>query len=335
MPAGAKTAVTGVQATGGSLHLGNYLGALASLASVDPACELFLFVADLHSLTTHDGVENIFENSLNVAATFLACCPRSSVLFLQSDVPQHSELCWILSSIAQYGQLSRMTQFKDKAQKNQSNINLGLFSYPVLMAADILIYNASYVPVGDDQRQHLEFTRDIALAFNKKYNTEVFNIPEATIPQDAARIMSLSDGAKKMSKSDPSDASRINLLDSDDLIVQKIKRARSDSAECVGDDFSDRPEMRNLVTIFSALSGLSHADVVARHCGSNMSTFKSALADIVIAGVGPLRDRICALLQDRGELLSTLQRGRDRATEVAEHNIANVKRAVRLCPPAI
>lgn len=321
-------AITGVQPSG-ELHLGNYLGVLRSLGSLGATYDMLVFVADLHSLTTFGCSRDA---SLNALSSYIACGvdPEKNILFIQSDVPAHAELCWILTCLAPYGHLSRMTQFKDKSKRQVDNINLGLLSYPVLMAADILLYNAQFVPAGDDQRQHLEFTRDLALLFNKKCGSDVLTVPEPLFLDIAARIMSLTDGSRKMSKTDLSDASRINMTDSDDVIVQKIKRAKTDSLGCLNEDLDNRPEVRNLLDIFSALSGRARVSIIEEYNDSGFARFKQDLADLVVNALSPIRNKIFELRNDQILLKSIAEQGRAKASNLASHNIALIKNAVGL-----
>ncbi|RZM36718.1 MAG: tryptophan--tRNA ligase, partial [Sphingomonas sp.] len=256
--------VSGIQPTG-NLHLGNYLGAIRQWVAMQDAMaegdDCLFFLADLHALTVAIDPRELGANTIEMAATLIASGidPTRAILFNQARVPAHSELAWILNGTARMGWLNRMTQWKDKAGKNREGASVGLFAYPVLQAADVLLYNATHVPVGDDQKQHLELARDIATKFNTDFGVDLFTLPEPLISKAAPRIMSLRDGTAKMSKSDPSDASRINLVDSDDTIVQKIRKAKSDADALpeIAKDLEGRPEARNLVTIYAALAGSS------------------------------------------------------------------------------
>ena len=329
--------VSGIQPTG-NLHLGNYLGAIKQWVAVQDSVgkeggESLFFLADLHSLTGQMTAAERASTTIEMAATLLAAgIDDRSVLFNQARVPAHSELCWILLGTARMGWLSRMTQWKDKAGKNRDGAPAGLFTYPVLQAADILAYQATHVPVGEDQKQHLELTRDIATAFNSGAGSDIFTLPEPLISAAAPRIMSLRDGTAKMSKSDPSDMSRINLIDTDDLIAQKFRKARTDpdplpdSFEALG----TRVEAKNLVTIYAALADLAPQAVVDRFAGQGFGTFKPALADLAVAVLGPIRDRLTALLDDRTAVGAELAKGAARAQAIAAPTLRAAQEAVGL-----
>lgn len=317
--------VSGIQPTG-NLHLGNYLGAIRNWVAMQDALEegseALFFLADLHAISMPHDPATLRAGTLEMAAALVACGidPDRAVLFNQAQVPQHAELQWLLNGTARMGWLNRMTQWKDKAGKNREGQSAALFTYPVLQAADVLIYQATHVPVGEDQKQHLELARDIAQKFNNDFCAEdapVFILPEPIIPGEAARIMSLRDGTAKMSKSDPSDMSRINLVDDDDLLVQKIKKAKTDPeplpSEAAG--LEGRPEARNLVGIYAALSGQSVDAVLAEHGGQGFGAFKPALADLLVASLGPIRTRFTHLMQDREALDAILARGAAKARE--------------------
>ena len=264
-----KRILSGVQPSG-DLHLGNYLGAIKNFVSLQKEYECFFCVVDLHAITVWQDPKQLADKTREVTAAFIACGidPNQNVLFSQSQVPQHTQLAWIFSCVARIGWLNRMTQFKDKAGKDKENASVGLFSYPTLMAADILIYLASHVPVGEDQKQHLELTRDIAQKFNNDFKTNLFPIPEPLIFGEATRVMSLRDGTKKMSKSDASDYSRIMLSDSTDEIVKKIKKAKTDTYPLPGSlkETHDRPEALNLLSIFAALNNRSTEEIISFYC---------------------------------------------------------------------
>jgi tryptophanyl-tRNA synthetase len=329
--------VSGIQPTG-NLHLGNYLGAIrqwtAMQDAMGPGDECLFFLADLHALTATIAPAELASNTVEMAATLLASGidPDRSILFNQARVPEHSELAWILGGTARIGWLNRMTQWKDKAGKNREGASVGLFTYPVLQAADVLAYRATHVPVGDDQKQHLELARDIAAKFNGDFGVDLFPLPEPFVSASAPRIMSLRDGAAKMSKSDPSDMSRINLSDSDDDIAAKFRRARTDPDPLPDDPaaLGDRAEARNLVTIYAALAEEPIATVLARFAGQGFGLFKPALADLAIARLGPIRDRTAALLADRAWVASSLARGADRARALAAPTLLAAQRAVGL-----
>ena len=329
--------VSGIQPTG-NLHLGNYLGAIRQWVAMQDAMaegdDCLFFLADLHALTVAIDPRELGANTIEMAATLIASGidPTRAILFNQARVPAHSELAWILNGTARMGWLNRMTQWKDKAGKNREGASVGLFAYPVLQAADVLLYNATHVPVGDDQKQHLELARDIATKFNTDFGVELFTLPEPLISKAAPRIMSLRDGTAKMSKSDPSDASRINLVDSDDMIVQKIRKAKSDADALpeIAKDLEGRPEARNLITIYAALAGSSTDSVLGEFAGQGFGAFKPALADLAVATLGPIRDRLTALLTDRAAVAAILDRGADRARSLAAPTLRAAQDAVGL-----
>jgi len=326
--------VSGIQPTGG-LHLGNLLGAILRWVRMQDEAECLFFLADLHALTVDVDPVQLRANVREMAAALIASGidPAKSTLFAQSAVPAHPELAWILQCTARMGWLSRMTQFKDKSGKNRDSVSVGLFTYPVLQAADVLVYRATHVPVGEDQKQHIELARDIALKFNNDFDTELFVAPEPFIGGGtAARVMSLRDGSMKMSKSDPSEQSRIALTDSDDAIAQKIRKARTDP-EPLPDDpalLGGRPEAKNLVGILAALTNESVEQVLARFAGHGFGAFKPALAEAVIATVGPIRGRLEQLRRDEVAIDTFLAAGAERATELAAPTLAGAYRAVGL-----
>jgi len=287
--------VSGIQPTG-NLHLGNYLGAIRRWVRMQHEAECLIFLADLHSLSEHIPAAERRRNVHEMAASLIACGidPDVAILYNQARIPAHAELCWLLNGTARMGWLNRMTQWKDKAGKNREGASVALFDYPVLQAADVLLYQATHVPVGEDQKQHLELARDIAQKFNTDYEVELFILPEPLIGETAARIMSLRDGNAKMSKSDPSDMSRINLADDSDLIAQKIRKAKTDPEPLPDhvDGLKDRPEALNLVTIFAALTDRSNQSVLDDFAGQGFGAFKPALADIVVETVAPIRARL-------------------------------------------
>ncbi len=329
--------VSGIQPTG-NLHLGNYLGAIRQWVAMQDAMaqgdDCLFFLADLHALTVAIDPRELGANTIEMAATLIASGidPARAILFNQARVPAHSELAWILNGTGRMGWLNRMTQWKDKAGKNREGASVGLFAYPVLQAADVLLYSATHVPVGDDQKQHLELARDIATKFNTDFGVELFTLPEPLISKAAPRIMSLRDGTAKMSKSDPSDASRINLVDSDDMIVQKIRKAKSDADALpeIAKDLEGRPEARNLVTIYAALAGSSTDSVLGEFAGQGFGAFKPALADLAVATLGPIRDRLTALLTDRAAVAAILDQGADRARSLAAPTLRAAQDAVGL-----
>ena len=324
--------VSGIQTTG-NLHLGNYLGAIKQWVAMQDEGECLFFLADLHALTGIVSPADLANSSIEMAATLMAAgIDERATLFNQARVPAHAELCWILGGTARIGWLNRMTQWKDKAGKNREGASVGLFTYPVLQAADVLVYQATHVPVGEDQKQHLELARDIATKFNTDFKVDLFPLPEPFISKAAPRIMSLRDGSAKMSKSDPSDMARINLIDDDDTIAQKFRKARTDP-EPLPDSFdalSERLEAKNLVTIYAALADTSPQAVVAEFAGKGFGAFKPALADLAIAKLAPIRDRLVRLLDDRAAVGAALTKGADRASELAAPTLLAAKRAVGL-----
>ena len=316
--------VSGIQPTG-NLHLGNYLGAIRNWVKMqdDVAAgggQSLYFLADLHAISMpHDPAE-LSRNTLEMTAALVACGidPDKSVLFNQAQVPAHAELQWLLSGTARMGWLNRMTQWKDKAGKNREGQSVALFTYPVLQAADVLLYQATHVPVGEDQKQHLELARDIAQKFNNDFG-EVFTLPDPIIPPAAARIMSLRDGNAKMSKSDPSDMSRINLTDDAEAILNKVKKAKTDPEPLPGDTagLEGRPEAANLVGIYAALSGESTDTVLARFGGQGFGAFKPALADLLVETLRPISERFKALRHDTAALDAILVKGAAKASALA------------------
>jgi tryptophanyl-tRNA synthetase len=326
-----KRILSGVQPTG-NLHLGNYLGALRNWVRLQGDSECFYCLVDLHAITVQQDPATLRANTRAGAAALLAMGvdPKKSALFVQSNVPAHAELAWIFNCIARIGWLNRMTQFKEKAGKHKDNATVGLYVYPTLMAADILIYRATHVPVGDDQRQHLELCRDIAQSFNSQYGVEYFPLPEALILGEATRVMSLRDGKAKMSKSDASDYTRINMTDSADVIAQKIRKARTDPEPLPGETkgLEERPEAKNLVGIFAALSDRTPTDVLRDYAGAQFSKFKDDLADLAIAKIGPITTEMQRLLADPAHVDRTLRDGAERAGAVAEPIVREVKEIV-------
>ncbi|MGB3739738.1 MAG: tryptophan--tRNA ligase [Pontixanthobacter sp.] len=328
----AQTIVSGIQPTG-NLHLGNYLGAIRNWVRMQDELEddgrCLFFLADLHAISLPHDPATLRRGTLEMAAALLACGidPDRSILFNQAQVPAHAELQWLLTGTARMGWLNRMTQFKDKAGKNREGSSIALFTYPVLQAADVLLYQATHVPVGDDQKQHLELARDIAQKFNTDFasgnddgtDAPVFTLPEPIIPPQAARIMSLRDGTAKMSKSDPSDMSRIDLSDDADTIAKKVKKAKSDAEPLPSDveGLKGRAEALNLVTIYSAMSGLTLADVLRGHGGQGFGAFKPALADLLVSELAPITERFRTLSNDPDALAAILETGAHRATAIA------------------
>lgn len=333
--------VSGIQPTG-NLHLGNYLGAIRNWVKMqdDVAAsggESLYFLADLHAISMPHVPAELAANTLEMTAALLACGidPDKSVLFNQAQVPQHAELQWLLSGTARMGWLNRMTQWKDKAGKNREGQSVALFTYPVLQAADVLLYQATHVPVGEDQKQHLELARDIAQKFNNDFCPEaapLFTLPDPIIPPEAARIMSLRDGSAKMSKSDPSDMSRINLTDDADTIMAKVKKAKTDPevlpAEKAGLD--GRPEAANLVGIYAAMAGTSVEAVLGEFAGKGFGAFKPALGELLVESLAPINARFTALRQDREALDAVLAKGALKARELAKPTLDATYRALGL-----
>ncbi|MBS3927706.1 MAG: tryptophan--tRNA ligase [Sphingomonadales bacterium] len=333
--------VSGIQPTG-NLHLGNYLGAIRNWVRMQDEVAAsgglsLYFLADLHALSQPHVPAELAANCREMVAALLACGidPDKSVLFNQAQVPQHAELQWLLSGTARMGWLSRMTQWKDKSGKKGDSQSVALFTYPVLQAADVLLYQATHVPVGDDQKQHLELARDIAQKFNNDFCTEdapVFTLPEPTIPPEAARIMSLRDGAAKMSKSDPSDMSRINLTDDADAIMQKIKKAKTDPEPLPEDKagLEGRPEAANLVGIYAAMAGTSVEAVLAEFGGHGFGKFKPALGELLVEKLAPINTRFGELRSDPGALDAILRQGAAKARELAVPTLEATYKALGL-----
>ena len=308
--------LSGIQPTG-NLHLGNYLGAIRNWVrmqdEMDSESQCFFFLADMHSITVHEGREQRIRNVRDMAAALVAAGidPDRSVLFNQARVPAHAELCWLLNGTARIGWLNRMTQFKDKVGKDREGASIGLFVYPVLQAADILLYNATHVPVGEDQKQHLELARDIATKFNTDFGVDLFTMPAPIIPKESARIMSLRDGTAKMSKSDPSDMSRINLTDDDDAIMQKVKKAKTDPEPLpeTAEGLAGRAEASNLVGIFATCADFA---------GKGFGAFKPALGELLVETLRPIRERFLQLRTDDAALDAILDKGAAKAASAAE-----------------
>ena len=329
-----KLVFSGVQPTG-NLHLGNYLGALKNFVSLQKEMECIYCVVDLHAMTVFQKPSQLNNNVLETTASFLAMNldPTKSIIFNQSSVSGHTELAWILNCVSKIGWLNRMTQFKDKAGSDKEKASVGLYIYPNLMAADILLYKATHVPVGADQKQHLELSRDIAQKFNKDFNCEgFFPLPEPLIPKNISRVMSLRDGKKKMSKSEESDYSRINLKDTTDEINKKIKKAKSDS-EPIPDDLKSlekKPEALNLLTIYSEVSKNSMETVLNEMAGKEYSFLKKKLAEMLINEITPIGKEIKKLLDDKSHLKAILKEGSEKANIIAEENIKNIRDKVGL-----
>ncbi|MGI9366496.1 MAG: tryptophan--tRNA ligase [Rhizobiaceae bacterium] len=341
---------SGIQPTG-NLHLGNYLGAIKKFVPLQNEYNCIYCVVDLHAITTWQDPVELAKNIREVTAAYIAAGidPQKHIVFNQSQVAEHAELAWIFNCVARMGWLSRMTQFKEKAGKDREKASVGLFAYPSLMASDILTYRATHVPVGEDQKQHLELTRDIAQKFNNDYSARIqslglgepmkvgdeqvqgyFPLTEPLIGGPAARVMSLRDGSKKMSKSDPSDLSRIVMTDDSDSIAKKIRKAKTDPnplPESV-EGLNDRPEADNLVGIYAALTDTDKASVLSEYGGSQFGTFKPALVDVAIETIGPIADEMRRLQADPAEIDNTLANGADRARAIAAETLADVKEII-------
>jgi tryptophanyl-tRNA synthetase len=325
---------SGIQPTSG-IHLGNYLGAIRNWVAMQASYECIYCAVDLHALTALNDAVEMQGNTREVAAALLASGidPKRSILFAQSAVPAHTQLAWVLNCVTPMGWLNKMTQFKDKAGKDREGANAGLFTYPVLMAADILLYKATHVPVGEDQKQHLELARNIAVSFNRKFGVQLFPQPEPMILGEATRIMSLRDGTKKMSKSDPSDMSRISLIDDADTIALKLRRAKSDSAMGMSYDPQSRPEASNLLVIYAALAGRPRAEAEQEFAGTSFSDFKSRLADLAVEKLAPIAAEMRRLMADPGYLDSILREGAERAAAIAEPILGETYRTVGFLKP--
>ncbi|WP_306047336.1 tryptophan--tRNA ligase [Nioella sp. MMSF_3534] len=312
---------SGIQPSG-DLHLGNYLGALKRFADAQNQGILSIYcMVDLHAITVWQDPAALTRNTRELCAGFIASGidPEKSILFNQSQVPEHAQLAWVFNCVARMGWMGRMTQWKDKSGKNAEAASLGLLAYPALMAADILVYHATHVPVGEDQKQHLELTRDIAAKFNHDYGVEFFPMTEPVIEGAATRVMNLQDGTKKMSKSDPSDKTRINLTDDADAIARKIKKAKTDPDPLpeTAEGLENRPEARNLVNIWAALAETTVDDVVAQNAGKMFGYFKQDLADLAVEKLAPISGEMARLMQDPAEIDRILGRGAERAREIA------------------
>ena len=329
-----KLVFSGVQPTG-NLHLGNYLGALKNFVSLQKNMDCIYCVVDLHAITTFQNPSELKNNILETTASFLASGldPKKSIIFNQSSVSAHSELAWIFNCVSRVGWLNRMTQFKDKAGSDKEKASVGLYIYPNLMAADILLYKATHVPVGADQKQHLELSRDIAQKFNNDFNCKgFFPLPEPLILKNISRVMSLRDGTKKMSKSEESDYSRINLKDSADEIVKKIKKAKSDS-ESIPDNLKSlekKPEALNLLNIYSEVSKINLEKVLKEMAGKEYSYMKNKLADLLVSEISPVGKEINKLMSDKAHLLQILKKGTEKASIKAEENLKNIRDKVGL-----
>jgi len=327
---------SGVQPTG-NLHLGNYLGAIRNWARLQADYECIFCVVDMHAITAWQDPAELIGNTREVAAAMIAAGvdPQANIIFNQSQVSAHAELAWIFNCVARMGWLNRMTQFKEKAGKNRENASVGLFTYPNLMAADILVYKATHVPVGEDQKQHLELTRDIVQKFNNDFKTDLFPVVEPLIFGTATRVMSLKDGSKKMSKSDPSDLSRIVMTDDADAIAKKIRKARTDSEPLPENPtgFEGRPEAANLIGIFAALADREVADVCSEYAGAQFSAFKQALADLAVDRLGPVGSEMQRLMADHAYVDGILHDGAERARALAAPILSEVKKTVGFLEP--
>lgn len=333
--------VSGIQPTG-KPHLGNYLGAIVNYVKLQDEAhaangECFIFLADLHAISQPHSPAELTQNTREMVATLVACGvdPTKTVLFNQAQVPAHAELQWLLNGTARMGWLNRMTQWKDKAGKNREGQSVALFTYPVLQAADVLLYQATHVPVGEDQKQHLELARDIAQKFNNDFCAEdapLFTLPEPYIPPTAARIMSLRDGSAKMSKSDPSDMSRISLTDDADTVMKKVKKAKTDPEPLPSEEkgLEERPEAKNLVGIYGALTGKTNAEVLAEHGGQGFGSFKPALGELLVETLAPINARFMELKEDQESLDAILARGAARAREAGRATLDSAYQALGL-----
>ncbi len=324
-----KRILSGVQPTG-DLHLGNWLGAIRNWVTLQEQYETFLCVVDLHAITAEHNPKELTQNTLSTAALYVACGidPNICSIFVQSHIPAHSELCWILNCMTPMNWMERMIQFKEKSIQQGNNVSIGLFDYPILMAADILLYDADYVPVGEDQKQHLELARDIAQQrINAKFSKEkdILKIPQPIIMKSGSKIMSLIDGSRKMSKSDPNEGSRINLLDTPEIISKKIKRAKSDSF--IGLEFNNpkRPESRNLLMIYSILSGKEISQCENEFSETGWGTFKKLITEQVIESLSPIQEKYKVLINDPHQLNNILIEGKDRADDLAKKTLKRVK----------
>ncbi|MFY0309857.1 tryptophan--tRNA ligase [Leisingera sp. D0M16] len=328
---------SGIQPTG-NLHLGNYLGAMKRFVDMQGQdFETIYCMVDLHAITVWQDPKDLMKSTRELCAGFIAAGidPEQSILINQSQVPEHAQLAWIFNCVARMGWMQRMTQWKDKAGKNQQNASLGLFAYPALMAADILVYHATHVPVGEDQKQHLELTRDIAIKFNHDFGVDFFPETEPVIEGAATRVMSLRDGSKKMSKSDASDASRINLTDDADAIAKKIRKAKTDpeALPSEAEGLEGRPEARNLVNIYAALSEQTVEQVLADVGGRQFSEFKPMLADLAVSKLAPISTEMARLMQNQDEIDKILSRGSERAREITAPILRKTYDIVGMVPP--
>ena len=332
-----KRVLSGIQTTG-NLHLGNYLGAIRNWVDIQQDYDNYFFFADLHAITVPHDPKVLAENTFKLAAVYLACGIdlECSTVFVQSHVSAHSELAWLFNCVTPLNWLERMIQFKEKAVKQGENVGVGLLDYPVLMAADILLYDADVVPVGEDQKQHLELTRDIAARVNDKFGKKkqpVLKVPEPMIRNEGARVMSLTDGTKKMSKSDPSELSRIDLLDPPDAIKRKIKKCKTDPVKGLTFDDPERPECNNLLGLYQILSNQTKSEVAAQCQDMGWGQFKPLLTETTISALKPIQDRYHELMSDREYLNTVLRDGAEKASSVANQTLTRVKDALGFLPP--
>jgi len=326
-----KIIFSGVQPTG-EIHIGNYLGAISQFVSNQDEYKSIFSIVDLHAITIPQNPRELLNRTRQVLAIFLASGidPTKNIIFNQSQVPEHTQLAWILNCTARVGWLNRMTQFKDKAGKNKENASIGLYTYPILMAADILLYSTSHVPVGDDQKQHLELARDIAHKFNTDYDTDIFRLPEPLMNKSSTRIMSLRDGSKKMSKSDISEYSRILMTDSNDEISIKIKKAKTDpmNMPSSSEEAGNRPEIDNLLNIYCACTGKSKDIIISDFSGKEISNFKNDLTNVIISVVEPIAIKTKEFLNDPGYLDNILKKGSDDARKIAKLKIEDLHKII-------
>ncbi|MEP3332535.1 tryptophan--tRNA ligase [Sedimentitalea sp.] len=330
---------SGIQPSG-DLHLGNYLGALKRFSGMqDDGMETIYCMVDMHAITVWQNPEDLRRSTRELCAGFIASGidPEKSILINQSQVPEHAQLAWVFNCVARIGWMNRMTQFKDKAGKNAEKASLGLYAYPSLMAADILVYHATHVPVGEDQKQHLELTRDIAAKFNHDYGVDFFPITEPVIEGTATRVMSLRDGTKKMSKSDPSDMSRITLTDDADAIAKKFRKAKTDPEPLPDtvEGLADRPEARNLVNIYAALADMTAEQVIAEYAGQQFGRFKPALAELAVDRMAPISTEMARLMADPAEIDRILTRGAARAREITASILRKTYDIIGMVGPAV
>ena len=334
---GKNRILSGIQPTG-NLHLGNYLGAIRNWVALQEEYDSFLFMADLHAITVPHDPKKLADDTYKVAATYIACGidPQKSTVFVQSHISAHSELAWLFNCVTPLNWLERMIQFKEKAVKQGENVTVGLFDYPVLQAADILLYEPDLVPVGEDQKQHVELTRDIANRFNFQYGSEekpVIKVPEPLIQKAGARVMSLTDGSKKMSKSDSAEMSRIDLIDPPEVIQRKIKRCKTDPLRGLEFDNHERPECNNLLTLYMLLSGQTKEAITQECSDMGWGQFKPLLAETMVEALRPIQDTFHALMADRTYLESILAQGREKAEAIADTTLSKAKNALGYSSP--